>query len=177
MKVEQKGLVVDVFPSGLSGVGRMEACVFIGTHAAVLDEKSRLVMPAGFRKDNSEAVLGGDFYITPHQDGFLIARPAVVWEGYLQLIQVATELDGAQKRKFVRLLCNNSVKTRLDSQFRMVLSQVQRRKLAFDNLESRQKLLVVGCGDFIEVWPEARYRGEDDSTRELSGFINGFDGR
>lgn len=155
----------------------MEACVFIGTHAAVLDEKSRLVMPAGFRKDNSEAVLGGDFYITPHQEGFLIARPAVVWGAYLQSIQSATELDGIQKRKFVRLLCNNSVKTRLDSQFRMVLSQVQRRKLAFDNDELRQKLLVVGCGDFIEVWPEARYRGEDDSTRELSGFINGFDGR
>ena len=155
----------------------MESCVFIGTHAAVLDEKSRLVMPAGFRKDNPDAVLGGDFYITPHQEGFLIARPAVVWEEYLQSIQETVELDGAQKRKFIRLLCNNSVKTRLDNQFRMVLSQPQRRKLAFDSEEPRQKLLVVGCGDFIEVWPEGRYRGEDDSTRELSGFINGFDGR
>ena len=73
----------------------MESCVFIGTHAAVLDEKSRLVMPSGFRKDNTDAVLGGDFYITPHQDGFLIARPAVVWEGYLQSIREAVELDGA----------------------------------------------------------------------------------
>jgi division/cell wall cluster transcriptional repressor MraZ len=155
----------------------MEACVFIGTHAAVLDEKSRLVLPAGFRKDNSETVLGGDFYLTPHQEGFLIVRPAIVWELYLQSIQMTAELDGAQKRKFVRLLCNNSVKTRLDSQFRLVLSQVQRRKLAFDNEEPRQRLLIVGCGDFIEVWPETKYRGEDDSTRELSGFINGFDGR
>lgn len=155
----------------------MESCVFIGTHAAVLDEKSRLVMPAGFRKDNSDVVLGGDFYITPHQEGFLIARPSVVWDSYLQSIQDSGELDGAQKRKFIRLLCNNSVKIRLDNQFRMVLSQAQRRKLAFDNDEPRQKLLVVGCGDFIEVWPETRYRGEDDSTRELSGFINGFDGR
>lgn len=155
----------------------MEPCVFIGTHSAVLDEKSRLVMPGGFRKDNSETILGDDFYITPHQDGFLIARPAVIWDTYLQSIQNAPEFDGAQKRKFVRLLCNNSVKTRLDNQFRMVLSQSQRRKLAFANGEARQKLIVVGCGDFIEVWPEAKYRGEDDATRELSGFINEFDGR
>ena len=155
----------------------MNGCVFIGTHAAVLDEKSRLVMPAGFRKDNSEAVLAGDFYITPHQEGFLIARPAVVWDAYLHSIQSAEGLDGAQKRKFVRLLCNNSVKTRLDGQFRMVLSQAQRKKLAFPDEEPRQRLLVVGCGDFIEVWPEARYRGEDDSTTELSGFIDDFDGR
>lgn len=156
---------------------KMESCVFIGTHAAVLDEKSRLVLPAGFRKDNSETILGGDFYITPHQEGFLIARPAIVWDAYLRSIQAAEELDGAQKRKFIRLLCNNSVKTRLDGQFRMVLSQAQRRKLAFGNEEPRQKLLVVGCGDFIEVWPEAKYCGEDNSTSELSGYIDGFDGR
>ncbi|NTV14759.1 MAG: hypothetical protein HGA96_12645 [Desulfobulbaceae bacterium] len=121
--------------------------------------------------------MSGDFFITPHQDGFLIARPAVIWDAYLQSIQATAELDGAQKRKFIRLLCNNSVKIRLDNQFRMVLSQSQRRKLAFDNGEPRQRLVVVGCGDFIEVWPEAKYRGEDDATRELSGFINDFDGR
>jgi len=155
----------------------MKSCVFIGTHSAVLDEKSRLVMPAGFRKDNSDATLASDFYITPHQDGFLIARPAEVWQAYLQAVQSAEDLDVARKRKFIRLLCNNSVKTRLDSQFRIVLSQSQRRKLSFGNEDARQKLVVVGCGEFIEVWPEAKYRGEDDSTRELSGFINEFDGR
>jgi division/cell wall cluster transcriptional repressor MraZ len=155
----------------------MEQCLFIGTHNAVLDEKSRLVMPAGFRKDNAEAILNGDFYITAHQEGFLIVRPGVVWEGYLRSIQAAEELDTVQKRKFIRLLCNNSVKIRLDSQFRAVLSQVLRRKLAFEDEEPRQKVVVVGCGDFLEIWPEGRYRGEEDSTRELSGFINGFDGR
>lgn len=155
----------------------MSSCVFIGTHKAVLDEKSRLVMPSGFRKDNSEAVLHGDFYITPHQDGFLIARPAEIWDTYLKSIQAADNLDGSQKRKFIRLLCNNSVKSCLDNQFRMVLSPSQRRKLAFANEEVRQKLVVVGCGDFLEVWPEARYRGEEDATRELSSFIDEFDGR
>ncbi len=155
----------------------MEQCVFIGTHSAVLDEKSRMVMPAGFRKDNPDSVLTSDFYITPHEDGFLMVRPGVVWDGYLRAIQAAEELDGVQKRKFVRLLCNNSVKIKLDSQSRVVLSQPLRRKLAFVDEEPRQKLVVVGCGDFLEVWPESRYRGEEDSTRELSSFINGFDGR
>ena len=155
----------------------MDPCVFIGTHSAVLDEKSRMVMPAGFRKDNTEATLGGDFYITPHQEGFLIIRPAAVWDGYLRSISGAEELDGVEKRKFIRLLCNNSIKIRLDSQFRLVLNPALRRKLAGDQDEPRQKLVVVGCGDFLEIWTEAGYRGEDDSTRELSGFINSFDGR
>jgi len=155
----------------------MKACVFIGTHNAILDEKSRLVLPAGFRKDNSETTLAGDFYITPHQEGFLIARPVEIWDAYINSIQTAEELDGAQKRKFVRLLFNSSAKTRLDNQFRIVLNQSQRRSLLFDNEEARQKLVVVGCGDFIEVWPETKYRGEDDATSELSGFIDKFDGR
>ena len=104
-------------------------------------------------------------------------RPEAVWDGYLRAIQAAEDLDGVQKRKFVRLLCNNSVKIKLDSQYRVVLSQPLRRKMAFVDEEPRQKLVVVGCGDFLEIWPEGIYRGEEDSTSELSSFIDGFDGR
>ena len=155
----------------------MESCVFIGTHNAVLDEKSRMVLPAGFRKDNQTEVLNGDFYITSHSEGFLIVRPAVIWEKYKSLILADGGLDGVQKRKFIRLLCNNSVKIKLDSQHRIVLNQGLRHKLEFTDDEPRQKIVVVGCGDFLELWPEAIYRGEDDSTMELSNFIDTFDGR
>ncbi len=155
----------------------MESCVFIGTHNAVLDEKSRMVMPAWFRKDNPAEILSGDFYATPHHEGFLIIRPAVVWEKYKHSVLGAEEYDGAQKRKFIRLLCNNSAKIKLDSQSRIVLSQGLRHKLLFDDEEPRQKVVVVGCGESLEIWPESIYRGEDDSTMELSGFIDSFDGR
>ena len=155
----------------------MESCVFIGTHSAVLDEKFRMVMPAGFRKDNQPEVLNGDFYITPHSEGFLIVRPAIIWEKYKGAILADSGLDNVQKRKFVRLLSNNSVKIRLDGQHRIVLNQGLRQKLDFTADEPRQKIVVVGCGDFLEIWPEALYRGEDDSTMELSNFIDTFDGR
>ena len=155
----------------------MESCVFIGTHSAVLDEKSRMVLPAGFRKDNQAEVLNGDFYITPHSEGFLVVRPAVIWGKYKDLILADDGLDGVQKRKFIRLLCNNSVKIKLDSQHRIVLNQGLRHKLEFSADELRQKIVVVGCGDFLEIWPEAVYRGEDDSTMELSNFLDTFDGR
>ena len=155
----------------------MTSCVFIGTHSGVLDEKSRMVLPAGFRKDNQPEVLSGDFYITPHREGFLVVRPAVIWENYKSLILSDDELDGVQKRKFIRLLCNNSVKIKLDNQHRIVLSQGLRHKLEFSDDKPRQKMAVVGCGDFLEIWPEAIYRGEDDSTMELSSFIDTFDGR
>jgi division/cell wall cluster transcriptional repressor MraZ len=155
----------------------MESCVFIGTHSAVLDEKARMVLPAGFRKDNQPEVLNGDFYITPHRDGFLVVRPACIWENYKNLILADGGIDGVRKRKFIRLLCNNSAKIKLDSQHRIVLSQGLRQKLEFADDEPRQKIVVVGCGDFLEIWPEAVYRGEDDSTLELSNFIDSFDGR
>jgi len=155
----------------------MESCVFIGTHSAVLDEKSRMVLPAGFRKDNPSEVLNGEFYITPHRDGFLVVRPTVIWEKYKSLILADTGLDGIQKRKFIRLLCNNSAKIKLDSQHRIVLNQGLRQKMEFTSNELRQKVVVVGCGDFLEIWPEAVYRGEEDATLELSSFIDNFDGR
>lgn len=159
------------------GACYMDSCVFIGTHNAVLDEKSRMVLPAGFRKDNRAEVLDGDFYITPHSEGFLVVRPAVIWEKYKDLILADGALDGVQKRKFIRLLCNNSVKIKLDGQHRLVLSQGLRHKMAFADEEPRQKIVVVGCGDFLEIWPEVVYRGEGDSTTELSNFIDTFDGR
>ena len=155
----------------------MESPVFIGTHSAVLDEKSRMVMPSWFRKDNPPEILAEDFYVTPHQEGFLIIRPAVVWQKYKHSILGADEYDGSQKRKFIRLLCNNSAKIKLDSQFRIVLNQGLRHKLKFDDDEARQKVFMVGCGESLEIWPESIYRGEDDSTSELSGFIDSFDGR
>lgn len=175
--VDEKGAMVDGVPCFGGGWAVIESCVFIGTHSAMLDEKSRMVMPAGFRKDNQSEILNGDFYITPHADGFLVVRPAVIWGKYKHSILAADELDGVQKRKFIRLLSNNSVKIKLDSQHRIVLNQGLRRKLLFSDEESRQKVVVVGCGDFLEIWPEDIYRGEDDSTMELSGFIDGFDGR
>ena len=155
----------------------MEACVFIGTHNVVLDEKSRMVMPSWFRKDNPTEILSGDFYVTPHHEGFLIIRPAEIWEKYKHSILGAEEYDGAQKRKFIRLLCNNSAKIKLDSQYRIVLNQGLRRNLLFGDEEPRQKVVMVGCGESLEIWPENIYRGEDDSTMELSGFIDSFDGR
>lgn len=155
----------------------MESCVFIGTHGAVLDDKFRMVMPAGFRKDNPPEVLNGDFYITPHREGFLIVRPALIWEKYKSSIMADSGIDNVQKRKFVRLLCNNSMKIKLDGQHRIVLNQGLRQKLEFPTDEPRQKIVVVGCGDFLEIWPEDIYRGEDDSTMELSNFIDTFDGR
>ncbi|MCA1765632.1 MAG: hypothetical protein LC633_05210 [Desulfobulbaceae bacterium] len=155
----------------------MESCVFIGTHGAVLDDKFRMVMPAGFRKDNPPEVLNGDFYITPHREGFLIVRPALIWEKYKSSIMADNGIDNVQKRKFVRLLCNNSMKIKLDGQHRIVLNQGLRQKLEFSTDEPRQKIVVVGCGDFLEIWPEDIYRGEDDSTMELSNFIDTFDGR
>ena len=155
----------------------MESPVFIGTHSVVLDEKSRMVMPSWFRKDNQTEILSDDFYVTPHQEGFLIIRPAVVWQKYKHSILGAEEYDGSQKRKFIRLLCNNSAKIKLDSQFRIVLNQGLRHKLLFDDEKLRQKMVMVGCGESLEIWPEGIYRGEDDSTMELSGFIDSFDGR
>ena len=74
----------------------MESPVFIGTHSAVLDEKSRMVMPSWFRKDNPSEILTDDFYVTPHQEGFLIIRPAVVWQKYKHSILGADEYDGSQ---------------------------------------------------------------------------------
>ena len=126
-------------------------------------------MPAGFRKDNQPEVLNGDFYITPHSEGFLIVRPMVIWEKYKGSIMADNGIDSVQKR--------NSVKTRLDGQHRIVLNQNLRKKLELADDGPRHKLVVVGCGDFLEIWPEALYRGEDDSTMELSNFIDTFDGR
>ena len=150
--------------------------MFIGTHDAVLDEKSRLIMPAPFRKDNGTETLEGDFFITPHSRGYLFVRPQSVWKEYIQAIQDDSDLSAKEKRAFVKQLYNNSTKLKLDPQYRFVLSQKIRSMLIFATEAPRQDVKMVGCGSHLEIWPASAYQGEDKSVADLSKLIDRFEG-
>lgn len=154
----------------------MNNCMFIGTHDAVLDEKSRLIMPAPFRKDNTAETLEGDFFVTPHFRGYLFVRPQSVWKEYIQAIQEDGELSAKDKRAFIKQLYNNSTKLKLDSQYRLVLNQKIRAMLLFTTEAPRQDVKMIGCGSHLEIWPASSYQGEDKSVAELSRFIDRFEG-
>ncbi len=151
-------------------------CIFVSTHSAVLDEKSRLVMPKVFRKDNSSDILENDFFLTPHSSGYLVIRPKTVWDEFIVSIRSATEFTPSEIRKFAKELYANSSKIKLDSQHRIVLSKELRKKLAFEDSSLRQKVKIVGRGGYFEIWPENLYRGEEESTSRLSEYLDRFDG-
>jgi len=154
----------------------MDSFLFIGTHDIVLDEKNRIVMPAAFRKDNSEELLTSKYVATPHYHGYLIIRPQASWEAYVDAIRNDPELAPSVKREFERKLYNNSVRLKLDSLYRIVLSPKLRGVLLFEDDSPRQNLKILGCGQHFEVWPQNLFKGEEKSLAELSGLIDRFDG-
>jgi division/cell wall cluster transcriptional repressor MraZ len=150
--------------------------MFIGTHDAVIDEKSRLVLPAAFRKDSPVELLENDFFLTPHSGGYLIVRPGSIWDEYIGSIKNDFELPDKEKRAFSRFLYNNSTKLKLDSQHRIVLTQKLRAVFRFEDEQARQNVKFIGCGEHLEIWPASIYRGEQHSIAELSKLIDRFEG-
>ncbi len=164
-----------IFQIWTAGQG-MDSYLFIGTHDIAIDEKSRIVMPAPFRKDNSEDLLSSKYIATPHSQGYLIIRPQPSWEQYIQDIRNDTVSEPSLRREFERKLYNNSVKLKLDSQYRIVLNPKLRAVFRFEDEHARQNLKVLGCGQYFEIWPQKFFKGEGESLAELSDLIDRFDG-
>jgi len=134
-------------------------------------------MPAGFRKDNSAAILEDDFYLTPHKDGYLIVRPKIIWDEYIRSIEEDSKLSPYEKRRFIEDLHTFSDHIKLDRQHRIVLKEGMRNKLRTPGSESRQSLTIIGCGRHFEIWPEHSRKSEEEYITELSEKIDRFAGK
>ncbi|MBJ7604061.1 MAG: division/cell wall cluster transcriptional repressor MraZ [Candidatus Dormibacteraeota bacterium] len=127
--------------------------MFSGTHRVRVDEKGRLAVPAGIRRQLPEGS-----YISIGQDRVLTIYPPGLWESLASGLQ--DPLLGPEQRGLARALFSKAVPCEFDSQGRVSLSPEQRRLAA---IEPRSTAAVVGSGARVEIWAEDRwdtYSGE-----------------
>ena len=132
--------------------------MFAGTFRVRVDEKGRLAIPAGFRKQLTEGS-----YISVGQDNVLTIYPPEIWESLGRQLQ--DPLLGPEQRALSRTLYSKAVPCEFDGQGRVTLSQEQRR---LAGIEPRSTAAIIGNGARVEIWAEERW--DSYSTDALDRF-------
>jgi MraZ protein len=135
--------------------------VFTGTYRVRLDEKGRLAVPAGFRKQLPEGS-----YVSVSQDNVLAIYPPDLWAALAD--QLRTPLPGPEQRAMSRTLYSLSEAFEPDGQGRIILRPEQRR---LTGIESPSTVVVAGSGTRVEIWPEDRW---DSYSADAQGRFTEF---
>lgn len=130
--------------------------MFTGAHRVRVDEKGRIAIPAGFRKQLPE----GSF-VSVGLDRVLAIYPPQVWEALAQELQ--SPLQGPDQRALARTLYSLSASFEPDAQGRITLSAESRRAAG---IESPSTAVVIGSGSRVEIWPEARWNSYSADAQE-----------
>ncbi len=125
---------------------------FYGTYEHTMDERGRLAVPAVFRRAFDA---GG--VLRPAAEGCLELYDAAAFEA-----EVAKRLSGPDEstrtrdaRRTRRGFLAEAYQVDLDRQGRILIPQPVRAAAGLDG-----RAVIVGCGDYIEIWDEARWQVE-----------------
>jgi MraZ protein len=127
--------------------GRKEVEVFLGEYFHSLDEKGRVVMPSGFRRDLEDGCV-----VTKGQDGQLVIFSV---EDFAQKAnEVMERPQDRVGRRISRTVVGGADLQTLDKSGRVLVKPELRD---FAALETASEVAVVGLFDHVELWDKDRY--------------------
>ena len=116
-----------------------------GSYSAKIDEKSRLRLPAKFRRDLPETV-DNSYYVTSDDGRCAQIYPLPVWERIAQKLQEAPRMVTA-KEKLQRITSIYGAISEMDPQGRILIQSHLREKAQLSG-----DVIVIGKNDHLEVW-------------------------
>jgi len=135
--------------------------MLLGTHDHTIDDKSRLTLPAKFRRAFEAGVV-----VTRGLDPCLVAYPRDEWARSQSRIAELDTLSG-EARQLQRVVYGNAVEGDLDKQGRFVIPTKLREYAALD-----RDVVVAGVNDHLEIWDRAAWQRElaesEGRTRDVA---------
>lgn len=130
--------------------------MFWGEYSHHLDKKGRLIIPARYRSQLSDAAI-----LTRGMDNNLVIYPAETWQ------QVTTQLNQMPithptARALRRLLFSGAIELALDKQGRICVPNYLREYASLTD-----EVLLVGMETFIEVWEPESWRSALDGVSSV----------
>ena len=119
--------------------------MLLGSYPAKIDEKSRLRLPAKFRRD---LPVENTYYVTSDDGKRAQIYPLPVWERFLRKFQETPRMDPA-KLKYQRITSYYGMLSEMDPQGRVLIPQKLREKAQLSG-----DVIVIGNDDHLEVWNE-----------------------
>jgi MraZ protein len=143
-----------VEPSGAAAVLR-------GSQQAKIDEKGRLKLPTSFRSYIDATWKTASVYLTCDDSAGTYVRvyPLPVWESIEQKLLTMPSSDLA-RRRFHRWTAMYGQEGEIDAQGRVLIPPQLR-----DTALMQGDVVVLGSGDFLEVWNRERFISQADSEK------------
>ena len=116
-----------------------------GRYSAKIDHKSRLRLPAKFRRDLPETE-DNTYYVTSDDGQCAQIYPVPVWRRVAQKFQEPPRMDPA-KLKLERFTSYYGLLTQMDPQGRILIPQSLR-----EDAQISGDVIVLGKSDHLEVW-------------------------
>jgi MraZ protein len=135
--------------------------VLRGSHQAKIDEKGRLKLPTPFRSYIDATWKTSHVYLTSDDSTghYVRVYPLPVWEGIEQKLLKMPSTDLA-RRRFQRWTSLYGQEGEIDMQGRVLIPPQLREPALMQG-----EVVVLGSGDFLEVWNRDRFLAQTESER------------
>lgn len=123
-----------------------------GEYRHALDQKNRIFTPAKLRDE-----LGASFVVSKAiRDKCLKVFSQEGWDAYLEPLRSQNRKLQEQVNRFFN---STSLQATPDAQGRIVLTPE-----LIDYAEIRKNAVIIGCGDYAEIWSEENYEKMKNET-------------
>ena len=129
--------------------------MFTGEYRHSLDNKNRLIIPARLRSE-----IGDTFVLTRGLDGCLSIYTAAAWEKQEAQLEKLPSTNKAA-RAYTRFITSGASQQQFDGQGRI---QIPSSLLGYAGIS--RNCLVIGAGENVEIWDEAKWDAYNNSTGE-----------
>ena len=129
--------------------------MFIGQYNHNIDAKGRIILPAKYREK-----LGEELVLARGLDGCLSAYPLEKWhEIYKKLTSLPTTKK--QARAYARMILSSAEDLGFDKTGRINIPSH-----LIETAGLGKKCIVVGVGDYFEIWDEVKWHEYNESVDE-----------
>ena len=127
--------------------------MFTGEYKHTIDPKNRMFLPSAMREE-----LGDEVFVVKGVDTCIAVYPKDAWEVFTEKLN---SLPAMKARRVKRTLMASAIKTKIDGQGRVLISQSHKAYAELD-----KNVYVIGVGNHIEIWDEERWQAENDINSE-----------
>lgn len=138
--------------------------MLIGEYTHTIDEKSRMSLPAKFRKE-----LGKKVIITPGLDSCLFVFTLKEWakvKNRLSNSESDLSFLKADKRSFNRFMFGRATDVDVDSIGRILIPEFLKERIGL-----KDKAAVIGVEDRVEIWNEQAWTKYKETIEKEAGDL------
>ena len=138
--------------------------MFIGEFDFLLDERNTCQIPTDFRRELTEAVMNG-VVMVKSPDGYLVVYPKERWDALLKTWEELPSADGMLP--WASIFTSKTIK--IEKSWEIYIPEEFRK-----HANIKKELVVVGCGDYLEIWDAERWQKEKIEAQKTFEELEGI---